>query len=48
MSEQKPVGPLIPLDQLKRVVRGLIAVPKSDLEKPDPEKPKKPRRVKNA
>jgi hypothetical protein len=28
MSNKKKVGPLIPLDDLKTVVKGLVAVPK--------------------
>jgi hypothetical protein len=35
--KHEPLEPLIPLDDLKKVVRGLIAVPKP--EKPEPKKP---------
>ena len=37
---KKKLDPLIPLDQLKSVVRGLVAVPKAQIEKTKP-KPKK-------
>jgi len=32
--EKKPLDPLIPLDDLKRVVKRLVAVPKAQIEKP--------------
>ncbi len=32
--KKKPLEPLIPLDELKDVVRGLIAVPKDRIAKP--------------
>jgi hypothetical protein len=35
--KDKPLEPLIPLEDLKKVVAGLIAVPKP--EKPEPKKP---------
>jgi len=39
---KKPTpNPLIPLDDLKKIVRGLAAVPKDAIGKPKPE-PKKP------
>jgi hypothetical protein len=42
--KREPLEPLIPLEDLKKVVGGLIAVPKpekpgSDSTKPGPEKP---------
>jgi hypothetical protein len=36
---KKPLEPLIPLDKLKNVVAGLLAVPKDKIEKPEPKKP---------
>jgi|GEM_PF-5703639 len=43
--EKKPLDPLIPLDDLKRVVKGLVTVPKAQIEKPQPEQHKqKPRK----
>jgi hypothetical protein len=41
--EKKKLDPLIPLDDLKRVVRGLVAVPKAKIVKPKA-KPKRKRR----
>jgi hypothetical protein len=38
---REPLKPLIPLDDLKKVVAGLAAVPKDTIAKPKPE-PKKP------
>jgi hypothetical protein len=37
MSHGKPLDPLIPIEDLKKVVAGLIAVPKP--EKPEPKNP---------
>ena len=44
MARRKPLDPLIPLEELKKVVQGLAAVPKDAIGKPKPEKPepKKP------
>ncbi len=41
MKEPKPLQPLIPLDELKKVVGGLAAVPKDAVPRPGQE-PKKP------
>jgi hypothetical protein len=38
---REPLEPLIPIEDLKRVVSGLIAVPKDKVPKPKAE-PKKP------
>jgi hypothetical protein len=43
MPREKPSDPLIPMDELKKIVRGLAAVPKDAIGKPKPE-PKKPKR----
>lgn len=41
MSKKKPLEPLIPLDELKNVVKGLIAVPKEQIDKAELERPKR-------
>jgi hypothetical protein len=41
-----PDTKLIPLDDLKRVVQGLIAVPKDEIDKAEAERPKRKRRTK--
>jgi len=41
MAKKPTPDPLIPLDELKKVVAGLAAVPKDAIGKPKPE-PKKP------
>jgi hypothetical protein len=43
--KREPLKPLIPLDDLKKVVAGLAAVPKGTVEQPPPEpnSPEKPR-----
>lgn len=38
---KKPLEPLIPLDNLKQVVRGLIRVPKDEIDKAEAERPKR-------
>lgn len=38
---KKPLEPLIPLDDLKNVVKGLIAVPKDELDRAEAERPKR-------
>jgi hypothetical protein len=40
---KKPLAPLIPLDQLKSVVAGLIAAPKDTVEKIEATPPKRKR-----
>jgi hypothetical protein len=37
---RKPLAPLIPLDDLKKVVAGLIAVPKDAISRPGTQKAK--------
>lgn len=37
-AKKKPLEPLIPLDKLKQIVGGLIAVPKAPMVKPKPER----------
>ena len=39
MSEKKPLGPLIPLDDLKAVLTQIVAVPKDAVTKPKQAKP---------
>jgi len=46
VKKDKPLGPLIPLDDLKKVVVSLIAVPKSELNKAELERPKRLRKPK--
>jgi hypothetical protein len=41
MKDPKPLEPLIPLDQLKSVVTGLLRVPKDALEKAEAEREKR-------
>jgi hypothetical protein len=41
---KKPLEPLIPLDKLKGVVAGLLAVPKDKIDKPQVEREKQPPR----
>ncbi|HEV3156603.1 MAG TPA: hypothetical protein VGZ00_04590 [Candidatus Baltobacteraceae bacterium] len=38
---KKSLGPLIPLDDLKKFVKGLIAVPKDQIEKEEAKQPKR-------
>ena len=47
---KRELGPLIPLDDLKQVVRGLVAVPKHGVEpkKVVKPRPKSPRRDKQS
>lgn len=40
---KKPLEPLIPMDELKKVVRGLIHVPKDELDKAEADRLKRPR-----
>jgi len=35
---KKPLEPLIPLDQLKKVVKSLVAVPKAQIENVKPKR----------
>jgi hypothetical protein len=39
-----PETKLIPIEDLKQVVRGLIAVPKDEIDKAEAERPKRKRR----
>ena len=41
---KEPLKPLIPLDQLKQVVKGLIAVPKDKMDEAEAKKPKSSQR----
>ena len=41
-NPKKALEPLIPLDKLKSVVAGLLAVPKDKIAKPESENSKKP------
>lgn len=50
---KKPLAPLIPLDDLKKVLSKIVAVPKAEIEKAEakkaePERPKRKRRKKPA
>jgi hypothetical protein len=45
---KKPLEPLIPLDDLKKVLARIVAVPKDAIGKPEPEPPKRKRRKKPA
>jgi hypothetical protein len=40
---KKQLEPLIPLDDLKSVVKGLMAVPKSEIDKAEAERPRRKR-----
>ena len=46
MSHKKPLEPLIPLDDLKKVVAQIAHVPKDAVEKIVPERPKRKRQPK--
>ena len=46
MAEPKKLEPLIPLDELKKVVRGLIHVPKDEIDKAEADRPKRSRDLK--
>jgi hypothetical protein len=43
---KKPLEPLIPLDKLKGVVAGLLAVPKDKIDKAEAERVKRPQTTK--
>lgn len=43
MSDKKRLEPLIPLDDLKKVVSGLLRVPKDEIDKIEAERPKRKR-----
>lgn len=43
---KKPLEPLIPLDDLKKVLAKIVAVPKDAIGKPEPERPKRKRQKK--
>jgi hypothetical protein len=47
MPEKMPPKPLIPLEDLKKVIQGLLRVPKAELDKAEAERPKRPRATKN-
>jgi len=40
---KKPLEPLVPLDELKNVVKGLIVVPKDEIDNAETEYPKRKR-----
>ena len=40
---KEPLNPLIPLEDLKKVIQGLVAVPKAEVDKAQAERPKSKR-----
>jgi len=47
-TSKKQLAPLVPMDRLKEVVRGLLAVPKAEIDAVDRERPKRPKRQRAA